>query len=68
MQPSELLPFSALLELFSDAKVEQCEKGPQDPAASLSSKSIRKEHMTTIGVGAYRARKLPTGGNCQGGE
>ena len=68
MKPSELLPFAALLEQYPNAKIERCKKGPQDPAASLSSKSVRKEHMTRIGVGSYRARKLPTGGNVRGGE
>ncbi len=61
MKALELLPFAELLRKYPNASIEQCEPGPPNPHASLSSKSVRKEHMTRIGVGAYRARKLPAG-------
>ena len=67
MTPSELLPFSALLEQFPNAQIERCETQAPDPATSLTSTAVRKEHMTAIGSGSSRARKLPTGGNTRGG-
>ena len=63
MEPDTLTPFADLLKQFPHAKIERCKTQPPKPGACLTSTATHKEHMSKIGSGSARARKLPTGGN-----
>jgi hypothetical protein len=63
MKPSVLLSFAELVKQYPNANIEIIETRPPQHGTSLTSKATHKEHMSKIGSGSARARKLPTGGN-----